>query len=279
MRVLLCACAGALAVTGCKRPSAPSPQPRSEPSLASVHPKPAPVPSTAPAPREQSRRFAARADGLCFSEGDGVAGAGDLLRIRDPKARAVLPDSDGDSARVSFRYHGPTQVTSALKSGARRRQLGLKLRARDACNLIYVMWRLEPKQELVVSFKNNPDASSSSECGNDGYVTLRAAQRAALPPLEAGSDHALEAEVVGNDLDVRVDGNVVWHGALPTEALALQGPSGFRSDNVEWSLHDFRIVRGAHPFSVRRCRAPLAHSAPTSGTSSGASSASGRPSE
>ena len=37
--------------------------------------------------------------------------------------------------------------------GELRRQFGLKLRAQDACNLVYVMWRIEPASKLVVSIK------------------------------------------------------------------------------------------------------------------------------
>jgi len=42
----------------------------------------------------------------------------------------------------------------------------------------------------------------------------------------------LRAELSGSDLTVRVDGAVAWKGALPTAIAAINGPVGFRSDNV-----------------------------------------------
>lgn len=268
MRALRLACCCALGLVGCEHAGPPSARPGT--STAVARPTPPPV----------GQHVAPRTNAFCFTEGDAEPLPAGLLRIREPKARAVLPESNGDSGRLAFRYHGETRTFSALKSGARRRQLGLKLRARDACNLIYVMWRLEPKAELVVSFKNNPDASSSSECGNEGYVTLRPVERSSVPELRPETDHTLDADIVGSELVVRTDGNVAWRGELPGAALALSGPSGFRSDNVDWSVRNFETVAGKSPFFVSRCRRPL-HSVSTSGDSgdSGASSASSSPSE
>lgn len=227
-------------------------------------------------PSERAARRARREE-LCFTEGD-AAGEAEQLRISEAKVRAVFPDSDGDSASVAFRYHGPTREMAALRSGAQRRQLGLKLRARDGCNLLYVMWRIEPKSELVVSFKSNPGEQTHSECGNEGYVNLRPSERGALPELKPESEHELAAALDGAVLSVRLDGEVVWRGAVPNEALALRGPAGFRSDNVDWSLREFRGVPGAQRFAVQRCHAPANHSAGLSFTS-GASASSGKPNE
>jgi hypothetical protein len=39
-------------------------------------------------------------------------------------------------------YLGHTRDVARLGSGAMREQFGLKLRAHDACNLVYAMWRI-----------------------------------------------------------------------------------------------------------------------------------------
>jgi hypothetical protein len=56
-------------------------------------------------------------------------------------------------AEAHFTYLGSTGNEARLGSGELRRQFGLKLRAEDACNLVYAMWRIEPESKLVVSVK------------------------------------------------------------------------------------------------------------------------------
>lgn len=274
---------------GCEHAGTPSARRGADSTLASSHAHAgrggrdvATPPASRPADRgptgiTRPHGVAARADAFCFTEGRAEALSTGLMRIREPKARAVLPRSNGDFGRLAFHYHGETSAFSALRSGARRRQLGLKLRARDACNLIYVMWRLEPQPKLVVSFKNNPNASTSRECGNDGYSNLRPREGGDLPALLPDTDHTLDADIVGNELIVRADSTVVWRGELPSPALALSGPTGFRSDNVDWTVREFEIVSGTSPFGVARCGPPPQSVAPTA--DSGASSASGSPRE
>src|SRR5204863_5582249 len=128
----------------------------------------------------------------------------------------------------------PTRA--ALASGAIRMQLGLKLRAQDSCNLLYVMWRLEPACEVVVQIKHNPGLSTHEQCGARGYATITPT-RHVIPPVPArDSDHALAARISGDDLLVWLDHTVVWCGTLPPHARELRGPAGFRTDNVEVDL-------------------------------------------
>src|SRR5262249_2345049 len=65
-----------------------------------------------------------------------------------PTFRAVAPETAGDSASLEFVYRGETEKMRELGSGQLRRQLGLKLRAANGCNLVYAMWRLDPKPKL-----------------------------------------------------------------------------------------------------------------------------------
>ncbi|QRO01813.1 hypothetical protein JRI60_23740 [Archangium violaceum] len=180
------------------------------------------------------------------------------LVIDSPKVRAVAP-SQGEpktralvaamkapeEARVAelrFTYLGATREQVPLQSGELRRQVGLKLRAKDGCNVVYVMWRIEPKAGLVVSVKHNPGKERSDDCGNGGYRTVKPRSKEPVPELEPGDDHTLRAELEGRALTVRVDGRSVWEGTLPEEVLTFDGPVGLRSDNGR-----FQVELRTHP--------------------------------
>ena len=165
----------------------------------------------------------------CVTRGE-VAVVDGVGRIAAPVFRAVAPGTAGDQAALDFTYDGPTDTAVPLASGQLRRQLGLKLRAADCCNLIYVMWRIEPRAELVVSVKRNPGAHDHRGCGAGGYTDLTA-----IPaPLAPGAHHALAARIDGETLSVEVDGEPRWRGPLPATVRDLRGPAGLRSDNVRW---------------------------------------------
>jgi hypothetical protein len=157
-------------------------------------------------------------------------------RITVPTFRAVAPGSSGDAASARFTVHGATAKARALASGQERRQLGLKLRAQDGCNLVYVMWRLDPKPKLEVSVKQNPGARTSKECGAEGYTKVKPQRTAALPTLIDGTSHELRAEIVGDRLIAWVDDQLAWEGRLPASASELFGPAGLRSDNLDFEL-------------------------------------------
>lgn len=160
--------------------------------------------------------------------------------VEAPKLRATIAGSTGLAAELELRYLGPSAQAERLRSGAERRQLGLELAARDTCNLIYVMWRLEPAAELVVSVKQNPGQSRHAECQNGGYRNLKPDATAPLPPLAPGSVHRLRAELRGAALEVFADGQRVWRGSLDERARALSGRSGLRSDNVRFEMLSLR---------------------------------------
>jgi hypothetical protein len=160
--------------------------------------------------------------------------------VEAPKLRATIAGSAGHAAELELRYLGPSAESERLRSGLERRQLGLELAARDTCNLIYVMWRLEPAAELVVSIKQNPGQRRHAECKNNGYRNLRPSATAALPRLEPGSVHRLRAEIRGDELEVFADGQRVWRGPLDEPARTLSGRSGLRSDNVRFEVLSLR---------------------------------------
>ncbi|MGE0403536.1 MAG: hypothetical protein AB7T06_42920 [Kofleriaceae bacterium] len=228
-------------------------------SLASLgcdrRPPPAPilVPSPMPAPAPSPQIASALASSLCITEG-AVRPTGDRATIRVPATRGYLAGSTGDAATLAFTYRGRSQSVAAFASGDLREQLGLKLRAQDSCNVIYVMWRIEPVSEIVVQVKRN-EAREHRECGNDGYARVRPAVRGRPPalgvptwertaardggPLDRPTselDHELRASIVDDTLEVFADDMLVWRGTLPANAGDLRGPAGFRTDNVDVDL-------------------------------------------
>lgn len=188
---------------------------------------------------------------LCPSLGTLEEGAGGELETRSPKLRAIAQGSGGERASLGFVVLGPTSKEAWLASGEDRRQLGLKLRATDGCNLLYVMWRLEPRQELVVSIKRNPGQRTHAGCGARGYRNLRPRRAAPLPGLRFGEPHTLSAELRSGQLEVRADAAVVWQG--PVEVDDLRGPAGIRSDNLRLR---FRFAADLEPGAAASCSRP-----------------------
>jgi hypothetical protein len=161
----------------------------------------------------------------------------DGKRVTVPTFRAVALGRMGDAATLKVLVHGSTVEQRALSSGELRRQLGLKLRAVNGCNLVYVMWRLDPRPMIEVSVKSNPGARTHADCGAGGYTKVKAAQPTpALPLLQDGNPHTLRAAIAGDSLTAWVDDQLVWQGTLPPEARTLSGPPGVRSDNLDFDI-------------------------------------------
>jgi hypothetical protein len=175
--------------------------------------------------------------------------------ISDPTFRAVSTTSGGDAAQLTFKMHDwPTQ-TRALRSGDIRHQLGLKLRAADGCNLVYVMWRLDPpRPSIVVQVKRNPGARTNDDCGIHGYTRVRPDLRGKIPYASPGEQHTLQAEIDGDSLTAWVDGKLAWHGDLPGDARRLEGPAGVRSDNLAFDIVQFAAQPGHGQIACKTAR-------------------------
>jgi hypothetical protein len=193
--------------------------------------------SLAAAPRPAGIKLSAVSRGsLCVTEGAVEEAAGRRLSVTVPKMRAYVNTMTAPSVEADFTYLGSTGNEARLGSGELRRQFGLKLRAQDACNLVYAMWRVEPESKLVVSVKSNPGQHTSAECGNRGYRNLKAARNKPVPELRPGMAHSLRAEMNGAEMRVFADNALVWEGSVGTEALAFDGPVGMRSDNARLEI-------------------------------------------
>jgi len=192
-------------------------------------------------------------EALCVTKG--AARIGD--RVTQPTLRAFAHDTSGEAASLAFTYRGETEHTRALASGQERRQLGLKLRAANGCNLVCVMWRLDPKPKLDISVKYNPGMTTHKQCGAGGYQKVKPAEHRAVPPLVVGESHTLRAEIDGDELTVWIDDQPSWRGSLPAHARELSGPAGLRSDNLAFDLVAFSAPRGSATSNAnaeRTCR-------------------------
>ncbi len=139
-------------------------------------------------------------------------------------------------AEIDFRYLGPSADEKALSSGEMRRQIGLKLRAADTCNLVYVMWHIAPDARIAVSIKRNPGRHSHAECDAHGYVDVASVDGGAVAKIAAGEEHRLRAALDGSRLTVTADGKVAWAGNLGRGVQDLDGPVGMRSDNARFDF-------------------------------------------
>jgi len=185
---------------------------------------------------------------LCVTNGAVSMVPGGRLAIDTPSSRAVIHAATANTAdqvaEIRFRYMGPTQISKPLASGELRRQIGLKLRAEDTCNLIYAMWHIEPDATVAVSIKRNAGVHTHEQCHAGGYVNFKAQRRVDLPPIRPGEAHTLRAELHGNDLTVAADGKVAWQGTFGNELAALDGPPGLRTDNARFEF-EYYVARPA----------------------------------
>jgi hypothetical protein len=218
-----------------------APLTQAQTSLPAQNPGARPVPGTYPS--------------LCVTEGVLAQAPDGSLTVTGARMRAFVRLPLADAVQTRFTYLGPSSPESPLGSGDMRRQFGLKLRAADPCNLVYVMWRMTPESKLVVSVKSNPGQHTSTQCANRGYLNIKPRQSAPPPPLTPGQAHVLSAEIHGEALRASIDGRPVWEGDLGEVAAAMSGPVGVRSDNAHLA---FTIAvgpgRALIPAQIPECR-------------------------
>ncbi len=199
----------------------------------------------APAPSDHAPSIDVRPikDGsLCVTKGE-LAGTG----VAVPTMRGFALGAGGDAAQLTFTYRGETEESRALASGDLRRQIGLKLRAANSCNVVYVMWRLDPRPAIDVSVKANPGKTTHQDCGADGYTKVKPYKKPYVPAFEYGATHTLRAEIVDDELFAWIDGKLLWQGRLPDAARSIHGPAGIRSDNIKFDLVELAAAQTDAP--------------------------------
>jgi hypothetical protein len=170
-------------------------------------------------------------DQFCVTNGVLSTRPNGVLAVDSASSRAVLRRSAGQSAEIRFRYLGPSVDSKPLASGEMRRQIGIKLRARDTCNLLYVMWHIEPEDRIAVSVKSNPGKHTHAECHGGGYTNIAPTFKASVPRVLRGEAHTLRALLEDGDVRVFADGRLVWSGHIGERMEQIDGPIGFRTDN------------------------------------------------
>jgi hypothetical protein len=192
---------------------------------------------------------------LCVTEGAIAQASGNRMFVNVPKMRAFVTVATTQDVEAHFTYLGKTTGEKPLGSGEMRRQFGLKLRAQDACNLVYAMWRISPESKLVVSVKSNPGQHTSLECANRGYRNIKPVHSSPVPVLRPGVTHTLRAELNDAEMRVYADDNLVWEGNVGSEGERLNGPVGIRSDNAKMEI-ELRAGQssGTHPDYQLSCR-------------------------
>jgi hypothetical protein len=179
---------------------------------------------------------------LCVSAGRVDATAASPLHVDSGGMRAIVAGDESAVAELDFTYRGPSTETVPLASGELRRQIGLKLRAKDTCNVVYVMWHVAKPGGIAVSVKQNPGQSTHEACADRGYVNVRPDSTPVAPVLRPNERHVHRAEIAGTTLRVLVDGTPAWTGALPSQAFTFTGPAGVRSDNGKFDF-DLRVLQ------------------------------------
>jgi len=141
-------------------------------------------------------------------------------------------------AEIGFIYRGPSAKSEPLASGEIRRQIGLKLLAKNTCNVFYIMWHIEPNKGIFVAVKSNPGESRHEECRDNGYISVKSTAQSPLlvHPIRIGENHTLRAVLDGKMIRVFTDGIQTWTGELPAEAATLNGPVGIRTDGGDFDV-------------------------------------------
>ena len=181
---------------------------------------------------------------LCVTAGHVETLGARTLKVDAGGMRGIVAGAWTRSAELAFRYPGPSSVEAPLADGELRRQIGIKLRARDTCNVVYVMWHVAPTTGIHVAVKRNPGASTHAACGDRGYVSARPSELVQPAPIRAGEDHVLRADLDGDVLTVLADGVLAWQGVLPAEASMFDGPTGIRTDNGRFDF-ELRVPKGS----------------------------------
>jgi hypothetical protein len=109
------------------------------------------------------------------------------------------------------------------------------------------MWRIEPKEELVVSVKENPGQHTHAECGTHGYRNVKGESAVRVPKLSIGEPHVLGARIDGERLVVTIDGTTTGAYALGPSVGRFTGPVGFRTDNASFDVELFGAPGGPAP--------------------------------
>ncbi len=196
---------------------------------------------------------------FCTTAGKVVPAGIEVLKVDTGGMRGVVAADSSRSVELAFVFRGDSKGAVPLANGEMRQQIGVKLRAKNTCNVVYVMWHVRPSPRVAVSVKSNPGLATHADCADRGYINLKSTSEVAVPQVRMGEPHTLRADLDVDTLRVYADGIDVWNGKLPAQAFAFDGPVGIRSDNGEFDFQ-LRVPGGGN--RAAKCTNPgteLAH--------------------
>ena len=154
--------------------------------------------------------------------------------ITDPGPRITFPGLAGNYGSMEYQYLGEVDNPIPLASGGVRHQFALILEGINTCNLIYAVRVIDPDPRYVVVTKINPGKTKHSECGVQGYTLIQPEFIAPAPSLNPGDTGTFSAYLApSGDMEVKVDGKIVWKGKMSAEGMQLKGLPGYRTDNIK----------------------------------------------
>lgn len=171
---------------------------------------------------------------LCVTEGTITTAPAHRLLVNAPSVHATLNRETPPDIEAHFVYLGPSIQNEAAEHASGHHQFGFQLFTEDPCNLLYVMWRLEPESSIAVMAKSNPEHHAHADCRGRGKA-IEPEFTAPLPPVRVGERraHTLRATMSGTTLLVYADKLMVWRGALPAASLRAHGLVGIHCDNAK----------------------------------------------
>ncbi|MBY0371517.1 hypothetical protein K2X33_12585 [bacterium] len=165
--------------------------------------------------------------------------SGQWIHANQPKFRRDQAAEFPFRATATFKIVEEMIDAKALGSGAVRHQLGLMLVRKNQCNMLYVMVRLGRENTIAVQDKTNPGSVSHGQCENRGYRTIDGTELSPVGPLQKGETHTLSAEAGASQINVWLDGRLVWK-SNGVGTIHSGNTIGFRTDNmvVDYTLTD-----------------------------------------
>jgi hypothetical protein len=150
-----------------------------------------------------------------------------VIEVSSVASRIDFPNTNGERFGIIAQYNGPTETTIPLASGVVQEQFGIKLRAANTCNLIYIMRRFTPVSKVTIMYKQNIGMTTHEECGDKGYAIIKDIP---VPSIPVGTLVRLEGKFEGSTLTVKLNDKIIWVGLVD---FRQTGISGFRSDNAK----------------------------------------------
>ncbi|CUI05473.1 hypothetical protein BN2497_5723 [Janthinobacterium sp. CG23_2] len=202
-----------------------------------------PAEQTAGAQAALADVFRTGVEQLCVTNGKITTLPNGKLDISTGSSRAFIRRQSPQSAQIDFIYRGKSSKDVPLASGEVRRQIGLKLKALDGCNVAYAMWNVDTSR-ITVGVKSNPGIHTSV-CGDGGYISLPSF---AANHIGIGEAHSMRADLVGQELKLYMDrATAPIKITLPKEINAFDGPVGLRTDNGHFEVDFFGAAASAGP--------------------------------